>query len=214
MSSVFGSGGLRFLSSPFVVMSGFFCRSALLLSLFIVAGGYGQSTYAQSSAVCDRALPVAEGHYREANYDEALRFVTACLDQNDRSSDQAVAAYRLLALTHLKRDELERARGAVLNLLGVDPAYTADPVTSPPSYVSLVAIVRGELEGAYGEIEVTASDRPSFFRRKSTWITAGSILVGSGVATYFTLGPGGQASEGGGTSTPGPGPLPIPPGTP
>lgn len=198
-------------------MPGLFLRSALLLCLAVGSVSYGPSVFAQASDVCERALPAAEEQYRDAVYDEAMNLGTACLNQSDRSPAQAVTAYRLLALIHLKRDELNQAREAVLNLLGVDSSYTADPVTNPPSYVSLVAVVRRELTDPVQTAETAEEERPSFFRRTSTWVTMGSILVGSGVATYFTVGPGGESSGQGGGGTPppsGPGSLPTPPGAP
>ena len=168
------------------------------------------------SPACEQALPAAEAQYRDAAYDEALRLVAACLDQGQTSDGQAVAAYRLLALIYLKQDEIERARSAVVNLLGIDPAYTVDPIASPPSFVSLVTIVKRDLQTPE-EIRPAEAERgrPSFFRRTGTWMTIGTILVGSGVATVLSLGGGGDAgSEGGGPPPSGPDPLPIPPGTP
>lgn len=186
----------------------------LLLGLFVLAsGGRVLPAQAQTSEVCERALSAAEDQYRDAEFDEALRLVSACLDQGEKSQAQAVAAYRLLALIHLKRDELEQARAAVVNLLGVDPTYEADPVNSPPAYVSLVAIVQRNLQTSG---EVAAADEPErtpFFRRTGTWVTIGTIVVGSGVASYFALGGGGGEGE---TVPPSgsPNPLPLPPGTP
>jgi len=173
---------------------------------------------AQTSLVCEQALSAAEEQYRDAAYGEALRLVSACLNQTNIPQEQAVSAYRLLALIHLKRDALDEARAAVVNLLGIDPTYTADPVNSPPAYVSLVSIVQRDLQrtdGEQGAAEgVAESARPPFFRRTSTWVTMGGILVGSGVATFFVLEGGGDSPGGGENPPPGPGPLPIPPSTP
>lgn len=166
------------------------------------------------SEVCERALPAAEDQYRDAAYGEALRLVSACLDQGSASSGQSVTAYRLLALIHLKRDELERARAAVVNLLGVDPTYEADPVASPPAYVSLVAIVQRDLRRREPEAVADRPERRPFFRRAGTWMTIGTIVVGGGVASYFALGRDGGAGEPGPTTPPATTPLPIPPGTP
>lgn len=169
---------------------------------------------AQHSDVCERALGAADDQYVDAAYDEALQMVSACLNQSERADSQSVAAYRLLALIHLKRDELDAARGAVVNLLGVDPSYTADPIAHPPAYVSLVAIVRRDLQPTISAVDTTSAPeptRPPFFRRTSTWVTIGGIVVGSGVATVFAVG-GGSEGRGGPASTSGP--LPVPPGTP
>jgi hypothetical protein len=197
--------GLQF--SPLSVLG-----MLLLSALFI-----GTPAWGQAEQVCEQALSAAEEQYLDAEYNEALRLVSACLNQDDIPQQRAVSAYRLLALIHLKQDELEQARAAVVNLLGIDPTYTADPVNSPPAYVSLVSIVQRDLAGRR-EDEATADtaaapDRTPFFRRTSTWVTIGGVLVGSGVATVVALQGGG--GEGGNEPPPtGPGSLPIPPGTP
>ena len=186
-----------------------------LLGLVLIAVAMSVPVRAQTSTVCERALDAANDQYLDAEYEEALRLVSSCLNQKDIPAEQAVSAYRLLALIHLKRDELESARAAVVNLLGIKPTYEADPVSSPPSYVSLVSIVQRELQRT-AEADTAASSEPTrtpFFRRSSTWITIGGILVGSGVATYFAM-EGGSTSNGGDPPPSGPGPLPVPPGTP
>jgi hypothetical protein len=185
-----------------------------LFGLFLL---FSVPAHAQTALVCERALTAAEEQYLDAAYDEALRLVATCLDQGNLPESKAVAAYRLLALIHLKQDALDSARSAIVNLLGVDPTYEADPVANPPAYVSLVAIVQRDLRRTQGapataEAETDESTRTPFFRRSGTWITVGGILVGSGVATALALGGGGS---GGGDPPPtGPGSLPIPPGTP
>ena len=112
-----------------------------LFGLILLLALVGSQARAQTPLVCERALAAAEEQYLDAEYDEALRLESSCLNQNDIPQKQAVSAYRLLALIHLKQDALDSARAAVVNLLGIDPTYTADPVNSPPAYVSLVAIV-------------------------------------------------------------------------
>ena len=207
--------GLAPSSSICAVMSGSRLWILLLLSVLAVfLGARDLRAQAPGSDVCESALPAAEAQYRDAAYGEALRLVSACLDQSSASTEQSVAAYRLLALIHLKRDELDQARAAVVNLLGVEPTYEADPVTSPPAYVSLVAIVQRDLQSGEAVADESPERRP-FFRRAGTWVTIGTIVVGSGVATYFALGSG---EEGTGEPVPTPppaaNPLPLPPGTP
>ena len=186
-----------------------------LIGLFLLSVWIVLPVHGQTSLVCERALATADEQYLDQAYDEALRLVSACLNQNDIPQDQAVTAYRLLALIHIKQDELDSARAAVVNLLGVDPSYTADPIDSPPAYVSLVSIVKRDLqrtaEAQAGADTSATSTRPPFFRRSSTWITMTGILVGSGVATFFAINGGG---DGGGNPPSGPDSLPIPPGTP
>ena len=93
-----------------------------------------------------------------------------------------------------------------VTLLGVDAGYEADPVANPPSYVSLVAVVKENLQQA-PPIDTTRVAEPPgrtpFFRRTSTWLLFGG-LVGGGVAAAVLAGGGG--SSGGGAD-----PLPVPP---
>lgn len=161
---------------------------------------------AQSEDVCTEAIKTAEEQYRERAYQEARRVVSACLNQDEVPSKQAIEAYRLLALIHLKQDQLEAAREAVINLLGVNPQYEPDEVESPPSYVSLVSVVKEDLDPE--QLEDDAEEDPPFFQRRSTWLTIGGVVLGSGVA-YFTLGPGGDGGGPSGSET-----LPIPPSPP
>jgi Tfp pilus assembly protein PilF len=55
-------------------------------------------------------------------------------------------ANRLLALTQLKQGDLVAARAAVLEILAVAPEYRADPVQDVPAYVSLVNVVRQQVD--------------------------------------------------------------------
>lgn len=190
------------------ISTGRYVRVGLLLVgllLFLVSGGASPLWAQQSSDVCDRSLAAADDQYRDAAYDEALRLVSACLNQNDRSDEQSIRAYRRLALIHLKRDELDQARTAVVNLLGVNATYEADPVRNPPSYVSLVSVVKENLNQAPPD-PVMAAESPRkkpFFRRTSTWVLLGGVLVGGGVAAAVA---GGGGSTSGGST-----PLPVPP---
>jgi hypothetical protein len=167
----------------------------------------------EEAPTCEGAIAAAESSYLNGNFEEAIRQVSACLDRQDVSQDQAVASYRLLSLSHLRLNELQQARSAIVNIFGIRPGYEADPVEDPPEYVSLVSIVRREVQP---EVPPTGAQtegdgRTPFFRRTSTWLgLVGSVAVG-GVVTFLTLGQGGDGGE---EPPPGPGQLPPPPSTP
>lgn len=94
---------------------------------------------------CESALTEAEDLYVGLAFAEAERLVRACLAQSAISNDEALRAYRLLALLHLRQDELSEAKQAVLRLLGISFEYEPDPVQEPPAYVALVASVKDQL---------------------------------------------------------------------
>lgn len=191
------------------------CTLGLLIALFVL-GGAVRPTVAQEASPCEEALGAAESAYLNGNFDEAIRLISPCLDRSDVPEEQAVQAYRLLSLAHLQQDELPEARAAIVDIFSIRPGYEADPVEDPPSYVSLVSIVRSDVQPAQlaEETEGDAEEERStpFFRRTSTWLSiAGSLLVG-GVVTLVTVGQGGGGDNGGGPG--GSDSLPEPPGTP
>ena len=195
------------------------CVLGLAFVLIALSGGVrsvaAQDT-SQETTPCEEALGAAESAYLNGNFQEAIRLVSPCLDRDDVSEDQVVQAYRLLSLAHLQQNEMRQARAAIVNIFGIRPEYEADPVEDPPSYVSLVSIVRRDVQpaAAQADEEEPAQDESTpFFRRTSTWLSiAGSLLVG-GVVTIVTLG-GGDDGGGGGNGGEEPGQLPTPPGTP
>lgn len=187
------------------------CRCILLVSLLGMMSV--PSAMAQEATTCEEAISSAESAYLNGNFQEAISQASTCLDRQDVSEDQAVEAYRLISLAHLRRNELQQARAAIVNIFGIRPSYEADPIEDPPEYVSLVSIVQREVQPEVPPAEEPAEeDRTPFFRRTSTWLSLiGSVAVG-GVVTFLTLGQNG-GDDGGGPPT-GPDPLPPPPGTP
>lgn len=192
-----------------------------MLGLLVGLLGLGvgaRPAVAQEESSCEEAFEAAETAYLDGDFEAATRLLSPCLDRTDLSEERTVQAYRLLSLAHLQQDELPEARAAVINILNVQPGYEADPVEDPPPYVSLVSIVRRDVQPAQraeADDEAAEEDRSTpFFRRTSTWVSiAGSLLVG-GVVTFVTLGQGGGDGGGGGDPPGGSDPLPEPPGTP
>lgn len=186
-------------------------RWAILMGLIGLIGAR-PAVAQEASPTCEEAIAAGESSYLNGNFEEAISQVSACLERQDVLEEQAVRAYRLISLSHLRLNELQQARSAIVNIFGIRPGYEADPVEDPPEYVSLVSIVRRDVQPEVPPAdEQTADDgRTPFFRRTSTWLSLiGSVAVG-GVVTFLTLGQGGD----GGEPPPGQDSLPPPPGTP
>lgn len=187
-------------------------RSFAIAGMLAMLGG--PAVWAQDSGSCTEAITAGEEAYRNAEFEEAIRRVSTCLEQSDIPTDQAVQAYRLLSLAHLRLSELQQARSAIVNIFGLRPSYEVDPIEDPPEYVSLVSIVRRDVRPEVPPEEPAEDERTPFFKRSSTWLSIlGSVAVG-GVVTFLTLGQGGGDNGGGTTPPTGPDPLPTPPGTP
>ena len=101
---------------------------------------------AQPREKCTEDRAIAENRYLDGRFDEALTLLQQCLDREELFVDEAVQVYRLISLAHLNKGDLEQARQAVRTLLLHAPAYQADPVQDPPSYTTMVDVVRQELE--------------------------------------------------------------------
>ena len=110
--------------------------------------GMGSSALAQESAQCDSLLEEAEQQYVSLAFVEAENFVRDCLALSDVEDEEALKAYRLLALVNLRQDDLSEAKEAVLRLLGISFDYTPDAVQDPPAYVALVTSVKDQLRVA------------------------------------------------------------------
>ncbi len=100
---------------------------------------------AQESRQCEEILGYAETYYEQNRIDEAISLLADCLRSGNVPDDVAVRGYRLLALAFLRNDDVSQARLAVVQLLGLDPSYTPDPVSDLPVYNSLVESTRRQL---------------------------------------------------------------------
>lgn len=171
--------------------------------------GAATTARAQSAADCTEWIATAEEQYVNGAFGQTIHLVSECLNEPSIDANDAVAAYRMLALAHIKQNELRPAREAIVNMLGADPTYEADRINDPPVFVSMVSLVRREMQLGPNALPVqpvyTLSPQPaeavatarlqavpaapsadpgapsrSFFRRANTWLTIGGVMIGSG----------------------------------
>jgi hypothetical protein len=205
---------------------------AVLCSLAVWGMGGVPQAFGQALSTCEPLLAEAEERYTDREYTEAEDLLRACLAQSELAVDEALRAYRLLALVFLRQDDVSEAKQAVLRLLGVSFSYEADPVQDPPVYVALVTSVKDQLridrdppadgtgvdepevrvaqitpepqeEAAPAEEQVSPQARNGFTR----WLLIGGGVVVASVAGVLLTG-GGSGDASGGT------PLPLPPSFP
>lgn len=101
---------------------------------------------ASLTAACMQALEAADTAYRTRHFSAATDSLSVCLNNENVATAGKVKAYRLRTLIHLKQGEIEPAKNMLLQLFALKPDYEADPIQDPPSYVSLVSIVKRQLE--------------------------------------------------------------------
>jgi hypothetical protein len=163
--------------------------AGVVLAGGLVAGGLGgvQAAAAQVPGACVQAVRMAEFEYRDGAFGAAASRIAQCISRNRLAGPEAIEAYRLLTLAHLRQDKLEAARAAVIDLLGIVPAYRPDPVTDPPAYVTVVNAVRSDMQLAENSAGEAAARPTPFFRRTSTWLViGGTVVVGGTVAAVLT----------------------------
>ena len=117
-------------------------RGLLLLALPLL-GLASEGRAQQAEAPCPERLAEAEAHYVGGRPGQVAPLLEGCL--SGFSGDEAVQAYRLLALARLKGDDAAAATAAVVELLGAVPGYEPDPVRDLPNYVALVNRTKRQL---------------------------------------------------------------------
>ena len=162
--------------------------SALRLLAVSVAAVWGGAASAQPSP-CPAALAEGERLYQERDYAAVEPAVSACIYSDAAGPAEVQASYRLVALALVRQGQLPEARLAVVSLLGLGFDYQPDPVYDPPSYVSLVTAVKGQLrveaERGGAAVDLNAADEAELARVPGV----SPALARRIVATRDALGP-------------------------
>ena len=114
-------------------------RWVLLAIVFLVVS---LDAFAQPRDKCAEERADAVNFYLEGQFDEAIRLLQACVVREELFVDEAVQVYRLMGLAYMNKSDMEQAQRAIYHLLQIVPNYEADPIQDPPSYMTLVALVR------------------------------------------------------------------------
>ena len=132
-----------------------FCWVLLAIVLIVMA----PNAFAQPRDKCAQERADAENFYLEGAFDEAIRLLQACLVREELFVDEAVQVYRLMGLAALNKGDMDQAQQVVRDVLQIVPAYEADPIQDPPSYVTLVTVVRQEVAAeALAEVQQAPAD--------------------------------------------------------
>ncbi len=129
-------------------------RWVLLATVLLVVS---LDAFAQPRDKCAEERADAENFYLEGQFDEAIRLLQACVVREELFVDEAVQVYRLMGLAYMNKSDMEQAQRAIYDLLQIVPNYEADPIQDPPSYMTLVALVRQEVAA---EAQQTPSEQP------------------------------------------------------
>lgn len=113
-------------------------------------------------STCTDLLAVAEARYAEQVYIDVEPLMRDCIAGGTATPQETQQAYRLLARTYIKQGMMAEARRAIVELLGVNPSYTADPRIDLPSYVAVAREAREQVSTLSGALASTdAPARPA-----------------------------------------------------
>ncbi len=129
-------------------------RGVFLATVLLVVS---LDAFAQPRDKCAEERADAENFYLEGQFDEAIRLLHACVVREELFVDEAVQVYRLMGLAYMNKSDMEQAQRTIYDLLQIVPNYEADPIQDPPSYMTLVALVRQEVAA---EAQQTPSEQP------------------------------------------------------
>ncbi len=118
---------------------------SFVVAVVVSLGMYPRTAAAQDAPPCEQVVDLAETLYQQSRVDEVIALVSDCLSDENVSTSTAVRGYRLMALAYLRNDAVADARLAIIELLGRDPSYQADPVQDLPAYVAMVSNTREQL---------------------------------------------------------------------
>ena len=110
---------------------------------------------------CKSLLDSAQEHYVEQRFADAEAAVRTCLGRSYVAPGDALASHRLLALVHLRQDQLAEAKQAVMQLLSISFDYQPDPIFDPPTFAALVETVRNQLRVDVEAFRAVYAESPS-----------------------------------------------------
>lgn len=114
-------------------------KKHLLLVIVMVTLGYRVSM-AQTS--CAQTLRLAQSIYESGRLHELENTLAECLKGNNFTSQEKIAAYKLLALTYIYLEEPEKADEAMLTILRTDHEFKVNESADPAEFVALYKTFR------------------------------------------------------------------------
>lgn len=100
------------------------------------------STGTAQQACNETTLNAAANTYDVGRFARTFDLLQPCLPSGFATRDQRAGAYRLMALSYIARDSLEKARQSVRMLLRTDSRYRADREVDPRLFADLVSDLR------------------------------------------------------------------------
>jgi hypothetical protein len=111
-----------------------------LISLCCCIGLSYQYGYSQTS--CAQTLRLAQSIYEQGRLHELENTLAECLKGNNFTTQEKVAAYKLLTLAYIYLEEPEKADNAMLTILRADNEFSVNESADPAEFVALYKTFR------------------------------------------------------------------------
>jgi hypothetical protein len=125
---------------------------------------------------CGDVLDQAKEHYTFGRFDEAIRLLSACVDEPGGDPAVLQEAYRVIGMAYVAMSKELEAKQAIRELLDLVPGYEPDPENDRPGYVDLVREVKLESNPSYVPPGTEPAKKGGFLTK--ALIGAGAAIVG------------------------------------
>ena len=167
--------------------------------------GFSSLAHAKMSD-CASVVEQSLRSYQEGRFDRAIAALDECLRNQGIEKERRGDAYRILGLCYIAKDDEDRARIAIHQLLLLEPQWQPDPLDDPPAFQRLVADVRTAM--SEGRLVSPAETSTQSKGSKNWWILGSLVAAGGALAVVLLSGGGDDPDPDQGAD------LPEPPGLP
>ncbi|RMG62209.1 MAG: tetratricopeptide repeat protein [Calditrichaeota bacterium] len=139
--------------------------------------------HAQVRADCRQQLKQALAFYNARRFDRAIGLLEDCLENSERTIQQAVEAHRLLIYCYLGKKQVRTAGQEMKRLLQFKPDYQPHPLLDKPAYIALYKSIRRSILQQESQRLKSAHKGGS----NAAWYLIGGSLVAAGIVTTVVI---------------------------
>ncbi len=117
----------------------------LHLQLYTLIPGNCNILLAGDQIDCSEKLDQAEEHYYDGEFEQTIKIVNLCLQEQSLPLELQVRSYTILARTYLAKGDTILTKDNIRIILKLDPSYQPTIEQETPKFVNLVQEVRKEV---------------------------------------------------------------------
>jgi hypothetical protein len=169
----------------------------LHLQVYTLIPGNSTVLLAGDQSDCSEKLDQAEEYYYDGEFEQTIKIVNLCLQDQSLPLDLQVRSYTILARTYLATGDTSLTKDNIRIILKLDPSYQPTIEQETPRFVNLVEEVRKE-------VKQVAMTNESSGINKWLVIGAGGLAAAAIIAVVVSGSGNGDDQNGNKTSLPEP----------